>query len=121
MDCHQKSERIKGKRNPYFCPNFTLKKDSGLSYLVLSTSHKNPFSDGANRSYCIGILLNSNSLKKIKFAKSTTVKSENVGVTCETCSIIDCDVRKTPPTRLDKENFNESMKKSIAKIRKEIL
>lgn len=96
-------------------------KDSGLSYLVLSTSHKNPFSDGTNRSYCIGILLNSNSLKKIKFAKSTTVKSENVGVTCETCSIIDCDVRKTPPTRLDKENFNESMKKSIAKIRKEML
>ena len=96
-------------------------KDSGLSYLVLSTSHKNPFSDGANRSYCIGILLNSNSLKKIKFAKSTSVKSENVGVTCETCNILDCDVRKTPPTRLDKENFNESMKKSIAKIRKEIL
>ena len=96
-------------------------KDSGLSYLVLSTSHKNPFSDGTNRSYCIGILLNSNSLKKIKFAKSTSVKSENVGVTCETCNILDCDVRKSPPTRLEKENFNESMKKSIAKIRKEIL
>ena len=96
-------------------------KDQSVSYLVISTSQKNPFSDGTNRSYCIGILLNSNSLKKIKFAKSTTVKSENVGVTCETCSIIDCDVRKTPPTRLEKENFNESMKKSIAKIRKELL
>jgi len=96
-------------------------KDSGLSYLVISTSHKNPFSDGANRSYCIGILLNSTSLKKIKFAKSTSVKSENVGVTCETCNITDCEVRKAPPTRLDKENFNENMKKSIAKFRKEIL
>ena len=31
-------------------------KDSGLSYLVISTSEKNPFSDGTNRSYCIGIL-----------------------------------------------------------------
>ncbi|MFT3920849.1 helix-turn-helix domain-containing protein [Cloacibacterium sp.] len=96
-------------------------KDSGLSYLVLSTSHKNPFSDGTNRSYCIGILLNSNSLKKIKFAKNSSVKSEYVGVTCETCNIYDCDARKTPPTRLEKENFNESMKKSIAKIRKEML
>lgn len=96
-------------------------KDSGLSYLVLSTSHKNPFSDGANRSYCIGILLNPTSLKKIKFAKSTSVKSENVGVTCETCNLLDCEVRQSPPLRLDKENFNESMKKSIAKIRKEQL
>lgn len=96
-------------------------KDSGLTYLVISTSHKNPFSDGTNRSYCLGILLNSNSLKKIKFAKSETIHSENVGVTCETCSIADCEVRQAPAIRLEKENFNESMKKSIAKIRKEIL
>ncbi|QCX52962.1 helix-turn-helix domain-containing protein [Elizabethkingia sp. JS20170427COW] len=95
--------------------------DSGSSYLVLSTSHKNPFSDGANRSYCIGILLNSTSLKKIKFAKSTSVKSENVGITCETCNLSDCEVRKSPPIRLDKENFNENMKKSIAKIRRDLL
>ena len=96
-------------------------KDSGLSYLVISTSHKNPFSDGANRSYCLGILLNSNSLKKIKFAKSSSVKSEFVGVTCETCGIADCEVRKSPPIRLEKENFNDEMKKAIAKIRKDII
>lgn len=96
-------------------------KDSGLSYLVISTSHRNPFSDGTNRSYCLGILLNANSLKKIKFAKNDSIKSEDVGVTCETCSISDCEVRKAPPTRLEKEHFNESMKKAIAKIRKEVL
>jgi transcriptional regulator with XRE-family HTH domain/predicted transcriptional regulator len=65
-------------------------KDSGLTYLVISTSQKNPFSDGTNRSYCIGILLNPNSLKKIKFAKSDQIKTINVGVTCEFCSIPDC-------------------------------
>lgn len=96
-------------------------KDSGLSYLVISTSHKNPFADGANRSYCIGILLNSNSLKRLKFAKSTSIKSEFVGVTCETCSIAECEVRKASPIRLEKETFNENMKKAIAKVRKEIL
>ena len=74
-----------------------------------------------NSSYCIGIFEFQFFEKKNKICKSTSVKSENVGVTCETCSILDCDVRKTPPTRLDKENFNESMKKSIAKIRKEML
>ncbi len=96
-------------------------KDSGLSYLVISTSQKNPFSDGTNRSYCLGILLNSNSLKKIKFAKSESITTENVGVTCETCSISDCDVRQAPPIRIEKETFNENMKKAVEKIRKELL
>jgi hypothetical protein len=32
-----------------------------------------------------------------------------------------CEVRKAPPTRLEKEHFNESMKKAISKIRKEVL
>ncbi len=96
-------------------------KDSGLTYLVISTSQKNPFSDGTNRSYCIGILLNSNSLKKIKFAKSDQIKTVNVGVTCEFCSIPDCEVRQAPPLRLEKEIFNENMKKSIENIRKEML
>lgn len=96
-------------------------KDSGLSYLVISTSQKNPFSDGTNRSYCLGILLNTNSLKKIKFAQSEKIQSENVGVTCETCSIADCDVRQAPPIRIEKETFNENMKKAISKIRKDLL
>lgn len=96
-------------------------KDSGLSYLVISTSQKNPFSDGTNRSYCLGILLNSNSLKKIKFSKSESVKTVNVGVTCETCSISDCEVRKAPPIRLEKEIFNGEMKRAIEKIRKEVI
>lgn len=96
-------------------------KDSGLSYLVISTSQKNPFSDGTNRSYCIGILLNTSSLKKIKFARSEQIKTVNVGVTCEFCSIRDCEVRQAPPVRLEKAIFNENMKKSIEKIRREII
>ncbi len=95
--------------------------DSGLSYLVISTSQKNPFSDGTNRSYCLGILLNTNSLKKIKFAKSEDIITENVGITCETCSIKDCEVRQAPPIRIDKETFNDGMKKQIERIRKEKL
>ena len=96
-------------------------KDTGLSYLVISTSQKNPFSDGTNRSYCLGILLNTATLKKIKFAKSDDIKTINVGVTCETCSILNCEVRQAPPVRLEKESFNSDMKKSIEKIRKDLI
>lgn len=96
-------------------------KDQGFSYLVISTSQKNPFSDGSNRSYCLGILLNSQTLKKINFAKSPSVKAVEVGVTCEACSISDCEVRAAPPVRLDKEQFNQDMKNAIGKIRKKFL
>lgn len=96
-------------------------KDSGATYLVISTSQKNPFSDGTNRSYCLGILLNTNTLKKINFAKSDKVKTVNVGVTCEICSILDCEVRQAPPVRLEKERANEAMKNAITSIRKEVL
>ena len=96
-------------------------KDSGLTYLVISTSQKNPFSDGTNRSYCLGILLNSATLKKIKFSKSESIKTVNVGVTCEYCSILDCEVRAAPAIRLEKEHFNEEMRSAIMKVRKEIL
>ena len=65
--------------------------------------------------------MNTNSLKKINFAKSDSVKAVNVGVTCESCSILDCEVRIAPPVRLEKEQFNEEMKKAIGKIRKEII
>ncbi|RKE83012.1 helix-turn-helix domain-containing protein [Chryseobacterium sp. AG363] len=93
-------------------------KDQGISYLVISTSQKNPFSDGSNRSYCLGILLNSQTIKKIGFIKSPSLKTINVGVTCESCSIADCEVRRAPPVRLEKEHFNMSMKSSVEKIRK---
>ncbi|MCJ7933124.1 MAG: helix-turn-helix domain-containing protein [Chryseobacterium sp.] len=94
-------------------------KDQGISYLVISTSQRNPFSDGSNRSYCLGILLNQQIIKKIGFIKSPSLKTINVGVTCESCSIADCEVRQAPPVRLEKEHFNLSMKSSVEKIRKE--
>ncbi len=96
-------------------------KDLGVSYLVISTSQKNPFSDGRNRSYCLGILINQSILKKINFIKSSSLKTINVGVTCESCSIADCEVRQIPPIRLEKEHFNQNMKTAIEEIRKNIL
>ncbi|WP_295201391.1 helix-turn-helix transcriptional regulator [uncultured Chryseobacterium sp.] len=94
-------------------------KDQGISYLVISTSQKNPFSDGSNRSYCLGILLNAQTIRKINFIKSPTLKTINVGVTCESCSVADCEVRQAAPVRLEKEYFNSNMKNAIERIRKD--
>ena len=96
-------------------------KDQGMSYIVISTSQKNPFSDGSNRSYCLGIMLNNQTIKKLNFARSSSLKTIEVGVTCENCSIMDCDVRQAPATRLEKEQLNHDIKKSIEMIRKSII
>ena len=91
-------------------------KDTGLSYLVISTTQKNPFSDGANRSYTLGILLNKENIKKIKFSKDENIPTINVGVTCETCSISNCNERQAPAHRVEKDLFNDNMKKGIKQI-----
>lgn len=96
-------------------------KDQGVSYLVISTSQKNPFADGSNRSYCLGILLNNQTIKKINFARSSFLKTIEVGVTCESCSILNCEVRQAPPVRLEKELFNLRMKRAVEKLRKDII
>lgn len=88
-------------------------KDTGLSYLVFSTTQNNPFSDGANRSYTLGILLNKENIKKIKFSRDENIPIVNVGVTCETCSISNCEVRRAHPSRVEKDLFNENMKRDI--------
>jgi hypothetical protein len=61
----------------------------------------------------LGILLNSQTIKKINFIKSPTLKTINVGVTCESCSIADCEARQSPPIRLEKEYFNSGMKTQL--------
>jgi hypothetical protein len=66
-------------------------------------------------------LLNNQTFKKINFAKSASLKTIEVGVTCESCSILNCEVRQAQPVRLEKEQFNLDMKKSIEKIRKSLI
>ncbi len=93
-------------------------ENTGLHYLVISTSQKNPFADGNNRSYCLGILLNPETTKQLKFLKN--VSRENVGITCESCSVKDCEVRQTPAIKLEKQELNESIQHSVEEKLKEM-
>lgn len=111
-----KNLRNNNKKTSFTDCQISHYKDTGLSYLVISTTQKNPFSDGANRSYTLGILLNKENIRKIKFSKDEKILTVNVGVTCETCSISNCEVRQAAPHRVDKELFNDNMKKGIKQL-----
>ena len=77
-------------------------------YLVLSTATKDPFKKGINRSVNIGMLLSNQLKKKINFLKEDIFLKKEVGVTCETCSIKNCDERVAKPLRLEKtEKYKE--------------
>jgi len=77
--------------------------DDNMRYLVLSSATKDPFKENHYRSISIGLLINKQLKRKISFLDDVTIKTKEVGVTCERCPITDCSVRKVPSSILDKQ------------------
>ncbi|MDN3493042.1 helix-turn-helix domain-containing protein [Winogradskyella bathintestinalis] len=67
------------------------------SYLVLSSATADPFVAESYRSVSIGIQINNQFNRKVGFAKSKSLPTTQVGVTCERCTIQNCDVRQVEP------------------------
>ncbi|MEL6916599.1 MAG: helix-turn-helix domain-containing protein [Bacteroidota bacterium] len=78
-------------------------------YLVLSSATKDPFKENQYRSISIGLLINKQLEKKLKFLRDRTIAIQEVGVTCERCAIKGCKVRQAPAIILDKAANNEKI------------
>ena len=78
-------------------------------YLVLSSATKDPFRDHQYRSISIGLLINKQLERKLKFLDDKTIKTQEVGVTCERCAIKDCKERQAPAIILDKVAKNKKI------------
>lgn len=74
--------------------------DTDQQYLVFTSATKDPFRKNYYRSIGIGFLNSPALEKKIHFANDPKILKEKVGVTCESCSLMDCEVRMAPPKRL---------------------
>ncbi|TYP77289.1 helix-turn-helix domain-containing protein [Aquimarina intermedia] len=84
-------------------------EDTGQKYLVFTSATKDPFRKEFYRSIGIGFLISPALEKKIAFVNDAKIATVKVGVTCETCSIQDCEVRMAPPKRLlAKEKFKKT-------------
>src|SRR5690606_8027731 len=83
----------------------------GVRYLVLSSATQDPFKENQYRRISIGLLINKQLERKLKFLDDPKIKSIAVGVTCETCSIKDCEVRQAPPLLLQREEKNKETQK----------
>lgn len=86
------------------------------AYLVLSSATKDPFKNKHYRSISIGLLINKQLERKLKFLDDKTIKKQNVGVTCERCTIKNCDVRQAPAIILDKEAANKKIELIVEEL-----
>ena len=77
------------------------------TYLVISSATKEPFKDGFNAGFSIGLLLNKQLMKKINFLDDPKIRKQNVGLSCERCSIENCSERMAAPTWLNSIEINQ--------------
>ncbi len=82
-------------------------------YLVLSSATKDPFRDNQYRSISIGLLINKQLERKIKFLEDPSIKIQEVGVTCEQCAIQNCKERQADPIVLNQEEKNNKIEKIV--------
>ncbi|TVZ55249.1 hypothetical protein OD91_0495 [Lutibacter sp. Hel_I_33_5] len=85
-------------------------------YLVLSSATSDPFRKENSRSISIGMLLSPHLKKKINFLKNNPFNKREVGVTCETCSIKNCQERVAEPKRLERTNRYREIATSVENI-----
>ncbi len=87
-----------------------------VKYLVLSSATKDPFKDNRYRSISIGLLIDKQLERKLKFLADPTIKMQSVGVTCERCAIQNCEVRQAPAIILEKEAKNKKIELIVEEL-----
>lgn len=78
--------------------------DSKNEYLIISMARPILLNPGSHISITIGLLINPELKRKIKFWDDETLPTRRVGVTCERCGITDCAERAAPPSIFDENN-----------------
>lgn len=86
------------------------------SYIVFSSATKDPFKDNQYRSISIGLLMNKQLERKIKFLNDPKLKSQKVGVTCERCAIKNCKERQNSAVVLDRVDKNKNVESIVEEL-----
>ncbi|GGW71051.1 hypothetical protein DFQ11_10715 [Winogradskyella epiphytica] len=92
-------------------------KEEDAKYLILSSATKDPFRDNQYRSVTIGLLLNKQLERKLKFLDDQAILHHDVGVTCEHCPIKDCELRQVPAIALEKIAKNEKIESIVEELK----
>lgn len=106
----------KGRKEHEFDMQISNYVSDGMKYLVFASATKDPFKEDYYRSISIGLLINKQLERKVKFLEDPKIVTRNVGVTCERCAITDCKDRKVPPIALEKSAKNQKIEKIVEEL-----
>ena len=98
--------------------NYTNDK---TKYLVFTSATKDPFKGNQYRSISIGLLLNKQLTRRLAFLEDKSIKTQDVGLTCERCSIKNCDLRQSSPTILEKKVRNREVEAIVSQLNSKFL
>ena len=93
--------------------------DNELKYLVISSATPDPFKNNHNRSVSIGLLISPLLTNKLNFLNDKNIGSKKVGVTCERCPILDCEVRFCEAVELQKKAEHDAIANTVQQIIKD--
>lgn len=85
-------------------------------YLVISIARSGHPTPNSNVGVCIGIALNSQLKREIKFLNDPAIPNKIVGQTCERCPITDCAERVSAPLILEQERRQRKTEDLLHKI-----
>lgn len=87
--------------------------NSENEYLVIALAQPN---ERVNGTVSIGLLLNENLRRKVKFLQDPVILNRFVNETCERCPALDCLERAAPPVILQKQQWQQQVNETLEKL-----
>jgi predicted transcriptional regulator/DNA-binding XRE family transcriptional regulator len=106
----------KSKKEHEFDIQISNYQNDGMKYLVLASATKDPFKENHYRSISIGLLIDKQLERKLNFIADPKIKTQEVGVTCERCAIVGCEVRQVPAFILEKAAKNKKIEVIVEEL-----
>lgn len=90
--------------------------NSQKEYLCISVARPNAPTPNSNVSVTLGIPLDSQNKKKIRFWKSESILTRTVHTTCERCPITDCAERAAPPVLAEEKEKQQLIDEKLREL-----
>lgn len=110
-------EELEKNSNPKNIPLIrgqrSIMVNNGERYFCVSIARKSSLKEKTYSCITIGIPIDQNSQRKIKFLSDLSIPEKIVGRTCERCDLSDCKERANPPSIINEIKKKESIQMAI--------
>lgn len=86
-----------------------------VTFTVARPAYPSP---NRNVSVTVGLQIDAHLRKKIKFLEDKSIKTQEVGITCQRCPIENCNERVAPPLRLEERERRRKIQNALIEVTK---